>query len=110
MESKEFIYRMDGRGSIGKGHLEAIQGGKALKEEGFSFDVCYTSVLKRAIHTANHVLAQLDEEWIPAIKSYKLNERHYGALQGLNKAETAENMAKNKSKSGGVLLMYDHRH
>lgn len=72
-----------------KGHLEAMQGGKALKEEGFSFDVCYTSVLKRAIHTANHVLAQLDEEWITVIKSYKLNERHYGALQGLNKAETA---------------------
>ena len=72
-----------------KGHLEAAQGGKALKEEGFTFDVCYTSVLKRAIHTANHVLAQLDEEWITVIKSYKLNERHYGALQGLNKAETA---------------------
>lgn len=72
-----------------KGHLEAEQGGKALKEEGFTFDVCYTSVLKRAIHTANHVLEELDEEWIPVIKSYKLNERHYGALQGLNKAETA---------------------
>lgn len=72
-----------------KGHLEAAQGGKALKEEGFTFDVCYTSVLKRAIHTANHVLEELDEEWIPVIKSYKLNERHYGALQGLNKAETA---------------------
>lgn len=72
-----------------KGHLEAAQGGKALKEEGFTFDVCYTSVLKRAIHTANHVLEELDEEWIPVIKSYKLNERHYGALQGLNKVETA---------------------
>ncbi|MDY4278420.1 MAG: 2,3-diphosphoglycerate-dependent phosphoglycerate mutase [Faecalicoccus sp.] len=72
-----------------KGHLEAAQGGKALKEECFTFDVCYTSVLKRAIHTANHVLEELDEEWIPVIKSYKLNERHYGALQGLNKAETA---------------------
>lgn len=72
-----------------KGHLEAAQGGKALKEEGFTFDVCYTSVLKRAIHTANHVLEELDEEWIPVIKSYKLNERHYGVLQGLNKAETA---------------------
>lgn len=72
-----------------KGHLEAAQGGKALKEEGFTFDVCYTSVLKRAVHTANHVLEELDEEWIPVIKSYKLNERHYGALQGLNKVETA---------------------
>ncbi|MBO4537498.1 MAG: 2,3-diphosphoglycerate-dependent phosphoglycerate mutase, partial [Erysipelotrichaceae bacterium] len=55
----------------------------------FSFDVCYTSVLKRAIHTANHVLFELDEEWIPVIKHWRLNERHYGALQGLNKAETA---------------------
>lgn len=81
-----------------KGHLEAEQGGKALKEEGFTFDVCYTSVLKRAIHTANHVLEELDEEWIPVIKSYKLNERHYGALQGLNKAETAAKYGEQKVK------------
>lgn len=72
------------------GHQEATQGGKLLKEEGFSFDVCYTSYLKRAIHTANHVLQELDLEWIPVHKSWKLNERHYGALQGLNKKETAE--------------------
>jgi 2,3-bisphosphoglycerate-dependent phosphoglycerate mutase len=71
------------------GHAEAANGGKLLKEAGFSFDVCYTSVLKRAIHTANHVLFELDEEWIPVIKHWRLNERHYGALQGLNKAETA---------------------
>ena len=71
------------------GHKEAAQGGVLLKEAGFSFDVCYTSYLQRAIHTANHVLQELNEEWIPVIKSYKLNERHYGALQGLNKAETA---------------------
>ena len=81
-----------------KGHLEAAQGGKALKEEGFTFDVCYTSVLKRAIHTANHVLEELDEEWIPVIKSYKLNERHYGALQGLNKAETAAKYGEHQVK------------
>lgn len=71
------------------GHKEAIEGGLLLKEAGFSFDVCYTSYLKRAIHTANHILEQLNEEWIPVIKDWHLNERHYGALQGLNKAETA---------------------
>ena len=72
------------------GHKEAAQGGVLLKEAGFSFDVCYTSYLQRAIHTANHVLQELNEEWIPVIKTWKLNERHYGALQGLNKSETAE--------------------
>lgn len=72
-----------------KGRAEAAGAGRLLKEGGYSFDVCYTSYLKRAIHTANAVLEALDEEWIPVIKTWKLNERHYGALQGLNKAETA---------------------
>lgn len=71
------------------GENEAAEGGKVLKAEGFDFDICYTSYLKRAIHTLNIVLAQMDREWLPVIKSWKLNERHYGALQGLNKAETA---------------------
>lgn len=71
------------------GKNEAVQAGLLLKQNGYRFDICYTSYLKRAIHTANAVLAQLDEEWIPEIKTWKLNERHYGALQGLNKAETA---------------------
>lgn len=71
------------------GVLEAKNGGKLLKEQGFYFDVCYTSYLKRAIHTAYNVLSELDEEYIPVIKDYRLNERHYGALQGLNKAEAA---------------------
>ena len=71
------------------GWNEAHQGGKLLKEEGLSFDICYTSYLKRAIHTASAVLGELDEEWIPIVKDWRLNERHYGALQGLNKAETA---------------------
>ena len=71
------------------GVLEAKNGGQKLKEEGFSFDICYTSYLKRAIHTAYNVLAEMDEEWIPMVKDWRLNERHYGALQGLNKAETA---------------------
>ncbi|MGP1405753.1 2,3-diphosphoglycerate-dependent phosphoglycerate mutase [Filifactor alocis] len=78
------------------GHQEAIKAGQLLKEEGFRFDVCYTSYLKRAIHTANHILQELDEEWIPVHKSWKLNERHYGKLQGLNKAETTEKYGKEK--------------
>ena len=71
------------------GWNEAHQGGRLLKEEGLSFDICYTSYLKRAIHTASAVLGELDEEWIPIVNDWRLNERHYGALQGLNKAETA---------------------
>lgn len=73
-----------------KGHEEAIQGGKLLKEGGYKFDVCYTSVLKRAIQTAYHVLEEMDQLYIPVYKDFHLNERHYGALQGLNKSETAE--------------------
>ncbi len=73
-----------------KGHGEAIAGGRTLKEEGYDFDICYTSYLKRAIHTLNHVLDEMDRSWLPVIKSWKLNERHYGGLQGLNKSETAE--------------------
>lgn len=72
-----------------KGHEEAAAAGRLLKAEGYDFDICYTSILKRAIHTLNHVLDEMDRAWLPVIKSYKLNERHYGALQGLNKAETA---------------------
>ena len=71
------------------GWNEAHQGGRLLKEAGLSFDICYTSYLKRAIHTASAVLGELDEEWIPVVKDWRLNERHYGALQGLNKSETA---------------------
>lgn len=81
-----------------KGWQEAAQGGQALKEEGFSFDVCYTSYLKRAIHTANQVLQALDQEWIPVVKTWKLNERHYGALQGLNKSETAAKYGEDQVK------------
>ncbi len=71
------------------GEQEAREAGNLLREHGYDFDVCYTSYLKRAIHTLNLVLRELDREWLPVIKSWKLNERHYGALQGLNKAETA---------------------
>ena len=72
------------------GRAEAAAGGKALKEQGYDFDVCYTSLLKRAIHTLNIVLDELDRAWLPVHKTWRLNEKHYGMLQGLNKAETAE--------------------
>jgi 2,3-bisphosphoglycerate-dependent phosphoglycerate mutase len=72
-----------------KGVEEATTAGKLLKSEGFVFDIAYTSVLKRAIKTLNIVLEEMDLMWIPVEKDWRLNERHYGALQGLNKAETA---------------------
>ena len=72
-----------------KGVEEAKAAGLLLKQEGYDFDLCYTSYLKRAIHTLNLTLQGLDREWLPVIKTWRLNERHYGALQGLNKAETA---------------------
>jgi 2,3-bisphosphoglycerate-dependent phosphoglycerate mutase len=72
-----------------KGVHEATTAGQLLKAEGYTFDLAYASVLKRAIRTLNIVLEQMDLLWIPVIKSWRLNERHYGALQGLNKAETA---------------------
>ena len=71
-----------------KGLGEAAEAGRLLKEGGYTFDVAYTSVLKRAIRTLNLTLDALDLLWIPVVKTWKLNERHYGALQGLNKAET----------------------
>ncbi len=72
-----------------KGHEEAKEAGRLLREEGYDFDIAHTSRLKRAIHTLDHVLDEMDLDWIPVEKSWKLNERHYGALQGLNKADTA---------------------
>lgn len=73
-----------------KGRQEARAAGRLLLEQGFSFDFAYTSVLKRAIHTLWHILDEIDQPWLAVEKSWKLNERHYGALQGLNKAETAQ--------------------
>ena len=81
-----------------KGREEAKQAGVLLKNEGYDFDVCYTSRLKRAIHTLNAVLDEMDRAWLPVIKSWKLNERHYGALQGLNKAETAAKYGEDQVK------------
>ena len=73
-----------------QGIKEAKGAGKVLKEKGFNFDVAYTSVLKRANDTLKYILEELGEENIPVKKSWRLNERHYGALQGLNKDETKE--------------------
>jgi len=72
------------------GRIEAQEAGRTLRSEGYQFDVAYTSVLKRAIRTLWIVLDELDQMWIPVERSWRLNERHYGALQGLNKAETAK--------------------
>ena len=73
-----------------KGRQEARESGVVLKKEGFTFDLAYTSVLKRAIRTLWIVLDEMDLMWIPVINDWRLNERHYGALQGLNKSETAQ--------------------
>jgi 2,3-bisphosphoglycerate-dependent phosphoglycerate mutase len=73
-----------------KGAQEAVEAGRILKKEGYVFDVAFTSVLSRAIKTLWLALEQMDLMWIPVELSWRLNERHYGALQGLNKAETAE--------------------
>jgi 2,3-bisphosphoglycerate-dependent phosphoglycerate mutase len=69
---------------------QAKAAGRALKAEGFDFDVTYTSVLKRAIRTLWHTLDEMDRTWLPMVHSWRLNERHYGALQGLNKADMAK--------------------
>ena len=69
---------------------QAKQAGRLLKESGLDFDVAYTSVLKRAVWTLWHCLDQMDRTWLPVVHHWRLNERHYGALQGLNKADTAK--------------------
>ena len=72
------------------GVTQAMSAGKLLKAEGYEFDLAYTSVLKRAIHTLWYCLDEMDRTWLPVVKSWRLNERHYGALQGLNKADMAK--------------------
>jgi len=81
-----------------KGRQEAKEGGEVLKREGYVFDVAYTSVLKRAIRTLWTILDELDLMWIPVHRSWRLNERHYGALQGLDKAETAAQFGEDQVK------------
>lgn len=73
-----------------KGVIEASKAGEVLKKNGFLFDKAYTSYQKRAIKTLNCVLDKMDQDWIPVEKSWRLNEKHYGSLQGLNKAETVQ--------------------
>ena len=80
------------------GISEAKEAGKILSERGVDFDVCFTSYLKRAVHTLNYVLAETDNDHLPVTKSWKLNERHYGALQGLNKADTAKKYGEEQVK------------
>lgn len=79
-----------------KGIEDAKNAGKLLKKEGFTFDVVYTSMLKRAIHTLWNVLDEMDLAWVPVYRSWRLNEKSYGDLQGLNKAETAQKYGENQ--------------
>jgi phosphoglycerate mutase, BPG-dependent, family 1 len=81
-----------------KGKLEAVKAGEQLKKDGFTFDMAYTSTLKRAIKTLWSVMDTMDLNWLPVTNSWKLNERHYGALQGLNKAETAAKYGEDQVK------------
>jgi len=77
-----------------QGVAEAREAGRILEEEGFAFDIAHTSLLKRAINTLHLALLEMDQVWIPVVKHWRLNERHYGALQGLNKKETSEQHGK----------------
>lgn len=81
-----------------KGLKEAAEGGELLKKEGYTFDLAFTSVLKRAIRTLWIVLDRMDLMWIPVIRDWRLNERHYGSLQGLNKSEMAEKFGEDQVK------------
>jgi len=81
-----------------EGREQAREAGATLKREGFSFDIAYTSVLKRAIRTLWIAMDEMDLLWVPVERSWRLNERHYGALQGLNKSETAEKFGEDQVK------------
>ncbi|BAP58414.1 2,3-diphosphoglycerate-dependent phosphoglycerate mutase [Candidatus Tachikawaea gelatinosa] len=81
-----------------QGHDEAKKAGKIIKKHSFSFDYSYTSMLKRAIHTLWHVLDEIDQTWLNVEKSWRLNERHYGALQGLNKTDIEKKYGKKQIK------------
>ena len=80
------------------GRSEAREAGKLLREGGYDFDIAYTSVLKRAIKTLGLVQEEMDREWLPVIRAWQLNERHYGSLQGLNKSEMAEKFGEEQVK------------
>jgi len=91
-----------------KGVGEATAGGKLLKEDGFTFDVAYTSTLKRAIKTLWLVLEELDLMYIPIVNTWRLNERHYGSLQGLNKQETVDKHGKEQVLIGAARTTSHH--
>ena len=80
------------------GEAEAAEAGKLLKEAGLDFDIAYTSVLKRAIKTLSIIQDVMNLDWLPVVRAWQLNERHYGALQGLNKAETARQYGEEQVK------------
>ena len=80
------------------GKAEAAEAGKLLKEAGYEFDIAYTSVLKRAIKTLGIIQDAMDLDWLPVVRAWQLNERHYGSLQGLNKAEMAEKFGEEQVK------------
>jgi 2,3-bisphosphoglycerate-dependent phosphoglycerate mutase len=81
-----------------RGLEEAEEAGVVMKKEGFTFDIAYTSVLKRAIRTLWIAMDEMDLLWVPVVRDWRLNERHYGALQGLNKAQTAEKYGEEQVK------------
>jgi 2,3-bisphosphoglycerate-dependent phosphoglycerate mutase len=81
-----------------KGRTEALEAGRVLKAEGFTFDIAYTSVLKRAIRTLWIAIDEMDLLWVPVVRAWQLNERHYGALQGLDKSETAAKFGEGQVK------------
>ena len=81
-----------------KGVEEAKEGGRVLKDQEYTFDIAFTSVLKRAIRTLWFVMDEMDLMWIPVVRDWRLNERHYGALQGLNKAQVAEKFGEKQVK------------
>jgi len=81
-----------------KGRQEAKEGGEALKKEGFTFDIAFTSLQKRAIRTLWIIMDEMDLLWAPVIRDWRLNERHYGALQGMNKSETAAKYGEDQVK------------
>jgi 2,3-bisphosphoglycerate-dependent phosphoglycerate mutase len=87
-----------------KGVAEAEKAGETLREYGFNFDKAYTSYLKRAVKTLNCVLDKMNLDWIPVEKNWRLNEKHYGELQGLNKAETAGKYGRNKCLYGAAAM------
>ena len=94
-----------------KGIADAHKAGELMKEEGFHFDKAYTSFLKRAVKTLNCVLDKMDLDWIPIEKSWRLNEKHYGSLQGLNKSETASKYGEEQVplQEGSRLRLAPHR-